>query len=202
VSVIAGVTILLGLLLLLLAIPIDIAFNVHGAPRISGKINFRWLFGLLRFNVAIPVASTGKRKPHKSKRALTNKRTRGMGKAGSNKWLTAFKQPDFRKRAFQFIKDLLQAMHSRDIRILLRIGLDNPADTGRLWAILGPVAAIALNIRSVALRLEPAFLESVFEIRGRGEFRLIPLEFLFIATAFLLSPPSVRAWRGLGRGNA
>ena len=84
----------------------------------------------------------------------------------------------------------------------MRLGLGDPADTGRLWAIVGPLSVAAQGIRSARVRVEPAFMEAVLEFDARGRMRLVPVQFLALAIGFALSPPSVRAWRTLRVGDA
>ncbi len=79
----------------------------------------------------------------------------------------------------------------------MRLGLGDPADTGRLWAFLGPLNAAAQNLRNAEVRIEPEFVDPTFEFEINGRVRLVPLQFLALATAFALSPPSIRAWRTL-----
>ena len=82
-----------------------------------------------------------------------------------------------------------------------RLGLGDPAETGRLWALLGPLNAAARNLARIDLQIEPEFLDPVFEFDARGACRLVPLRFLALAAAFLLSPATLRAWRTAGTGD-
>jgi hypothetical protein len=188
-----AILILLGLLLLLLVTPIDLAFNINRTQQFHGRINVHWLFGLLRFHIDIPGESR-KKKPKPAPKPTSVKKT-GKQRTGSSQILAILKQSAFRKRLFQFAKDLLHATHSHELALFLRIGLGDPADTGRLWGILGPLGPMLTSIHSLHISIEPEFLEEVFEFRSQGKFRLIPLEFIILAVAFLLSPPSRRAWR-------
>ena len=187
---------ILLLLLFLLAVPVTVAFRVERIEKINGQVSFQWLFGLVRFRIGIPGAEP------RHKRTLakrTGKRWSGNDARGV---LALLKQSAFRRRAVQFIKDVLSAAHTRDLYLRLRIGLGDPADTGRLWAVLGPLAGIAASLRSGEVRIEPEFMDSVLEVRSHGEFRLIPLQFIALAASFAVSPATLRAWRTLRRSNA
>ena len=116
--------------------------------------------------------------------------------------LSVVRQPAFRRRAHKFIRDMLRATHARNLVLRLRIGLVDPADTGRLWAVIGPIAGMAQNLRSAAVRIEPEFLDPVFEVESHGQFRLVPIQFIALTVAFILSPTMLRAWLRLRRGNA
>jgi hypothetical protein len=192
------IAILLALLVVLLALPITVAFRVNRIKEIKGQISFHWLFGLVRFRIGIPGGAKAepqrKRKPTKK----TRKRKPGVNARGV---FALLKQSAFRQRIIRFIKDTLRATHARDLYLRLRIGLGDPADTGRLWALLGPIAGVATNFRSAEVRIEPEFMDPVFDVESHGEFRLIPLQFITLATAFVVSPITLRAWRTLRRSN-
>ena len=193
------IAILLVLLLVLLIVPISVAFRIDRIEEIKGHVIFHWLFGLVRFRIGIPGAVKAvpchKRKPRgKSK----------MRKQGGNVRvvIALLKQSAFRGRAIRFIKGFLCATRARDLYLRLRIGLGDPADTGRLWGFLGPIAGITANIRSAEVRIEPEFMAPALEVESHGEFRFIPLQFIALATAFMVSPATLQAWRTLRRSNA
>jgi hypothetical protein len=100
------------------------------------------------------------------------------------------------------VQDLVAAAHLA-LRLDLRLGLGDPADTGRLWAVVGPLAVMAQDLRSVQLRIEPEFMEPVLEFEAEGRMRFMPLRLVALAIAFALSPAAIRAWLTLlrdGRG--
>ena len=196
------IAVLFGLLVLLLAVPIDVRFQVERIETLTGQISFRWLFGLIRFRIKIPgVAETGKKEPkpkveHRKERKATKKQS------GRSNVMAVIKQAAFRKRLYRFFKDLVRAAHSRDLYLRLRLGLGDPAATGLLWAFLGPTHALLQNLRSAEITFEPEFVDPVFEFESHGQFRLVPLQFIAIAISFVLSPPSLRAWRTMRQSHA
>ena len=204
-ALLLGSTLLTALLVALLAVPIDLEFTIDRIRKIHGRVNVRWLFGLAQFSVDIPDTS----KPDKIKKKRTKdklpdakqSRTHKKEPASTN-FFNVLKQSTFRRRFFQFIKDLLRATHSHELMLRCRIGLGDPADTGQLWALLGPIAAMVTNVRSTVVRIEPEFIDTVFEIHSHGKFRLVPLEVIALTVAFALSPPSIRAWRTLSQNKA
>jgi len=198
--VVAG---LFGLVVVLLAVPVAVAFQFHGVEAFTGQVTIRWLFGLVRFRIAVPDVS--KSRPRKKKKIEThatgpNAKARKR-RAGANV-LSVLRQSAFRARVLRFVRDFLRAAHLHQLYLQMRVGLGDPADTGRLWALVGPLSAAAGNLRAMEIRIEPEFIEPVFDIEMRGQFRLIPLQFLALAIAFVLSPPSIRAWRTLRSSHA
>lgn len=196
--------IILGLLIVLLAVPVDLAFNINRVSndhhRFSGQVNVRWLFGMLHFCINIP--DTGKlekakRKPSREKQSKTSSK-----EPGSTQLIGLLKNSPFRQRLYKFIKDLLRASHYRDLFLRLRIGVGDPANTGQLWILLGPLAAMARNLRGATVRIEPEFIDPMFNVQSHGKFRFFPIEFIALAVGFALSPPSLRALYSLRHSNA
>jgi hypothetical protein len=190
---------LLTLLLVLLAMPITVAFRIDRVKEIKGQVSFRWLFGLVRFRIGIPGDKKHAKRFKRKRVKKTGKRRKG-GNARSV--IRVLKQSAFRRRAIRFFKYVLRATHATDLYFRLRIGLGDPADTGRIWALFGPVAGFASNIRSAEVRIEPEFIEPVLEVESHGEFSLIPLQFIALTVLFVVSPMTIRAFRTLRQGVA
>lgn len=194
------VAVLLGLLALL-AVPFDLAFRFRGVEAFEGRIAIRWLFGLLRFEFLIPWSAKGRtrKRPAKATRAHTRATGRTDGRA---KALGLLRREDFRRRTFRLLRDLARAAHLHHLGIWMRLGLGDPADTGRLWAIVGPLNAMAQSLRNAEVWIEPQFIEPALEFDARGRVELVPLQLLALLIGFALSPASLRAWRAVGTSHA
>jgi hypothetical protein len=201
VLVVAG---LLGLVLLLLAVPVNVAFRLEGIEAFTGQVAVRWLFGLVRFRIPAPGAEkppkrkTGAKAERKPAKARAKPESRGRGR----KVLAVLRQEAFRRRVYRLARDLVRAAHLHQLRLQMRLGLGDPADTGRLWAVVGPLGAMAQGLRNADVRIEPDFVEPALEFQAHGRMVLVPLQFLALAVAFLLSPPSIRAWLALKGSHA
>lgn len=193
---------LLAFLVALLAVPLTVAFSIHRVEETQGLVRFRWLFGLVRFQIRLPQAAKtpSKPEPAPAEKPISHRQKKRRDVAGS--LFSLIRQPAFRRRVCKFIRDMLRATHARNLFLRFRVGLGDPADTGRLWAILGPVAGMAQNFRIAAVRIEPEFVDPVLEVESHGEFRLVPIQFVALTVAFVLSPTMLRAWRHLRQGNA
>ena len=201
-SISLTLVLLLALFVALLAVPLTVVFSIHRIKETDGHVRFLWLFGLVRFQLRIPQAERrGPRPASRPKKKKTPPRHKKK-KANARAVVSLLKQPAFRRRVFKFIRDTVRATHARDLFVRLRIGLGDPADTGRLWAIVGPVAGMAQNLRVARLRIEPEFMDPVFEVESHGRFRLVPIQFIVLAAAFALSPTMLRVWPRLLRGRA
>jgi len=191
------IAVLLGLVVLLLAVPMDVVFRFANVEALAGQVTVRWLFGLARFRIKIPDIAKPKPPTTKPKHNAEEARKEFKARGRRTNVLAALKQSAFRKRLFRFAKSLVHAMHARELYLRMRLGLGDPADTGRLWAMVGPLSALAQNLRNAEVRIEPEFADPVFEFESHGRVLLIPIQFIFLAVGFVLSPPSIRAWRTL-----
>jgi hypothetical protein len=64
------ITIPLVMVVVLLAIPIEVGFEIDRIEKLHGHVNLRWLFGLARFRIAIP---TPPKKPKLKRNAVAAK---------------------------------------------------------------------------------------------------------------------------------
>jgi hypothetical protein len=189
----SALAVLAALLLLLLAVPVDLAFRCRGIEDLDAQLRLGWLFGLVRLELRWP--RPGRRRPRRRRKPAPApaKQPRSRRSRG----LALLRQDAFRRRLWRLLRDLLRALRVHDLALHLRLGLGDPADTGRLWAVIGPLGAWLQARRNVQLDIEPEFVDAVLEFDARGRLRLIPLQTLALALAFALSPPSIQAWRSL-----
>jgi len=187
----SSVAAFLLLIIALLAIPLTLTFRVSWRQDLQGQIRLQWAFGLVRLRFPLspsespsPEGEEPARKTGSSDRPPRKKRNP----------LPAIRQQAFRRRIIRFISGLWHAVYKRDVNLHMRIGLGDPADTGQLWAFMGPVSGMLANIEEAAIDIEPDFLDSAFELDGSGTVRIIPLQLIYLAAGLLLSPP---VWRGI-----
>ncbi len=190
------VGVLLGLVALL-AVPVDVVFRLQGVEALAGRLTIRWLFGLVRVRVPVP----GARKPSAEPKAA-GKRPRRRTRGGRARILAVLRQAPFRRRVHRLVADLLRAAHLGRLRLRVRLGLGDPADTGRLWAVVGPLGAWAEALPGADVRIEPEFVDPVLDLDARGRLRVVPLRIVALAVSFALSPASIRAWLAWRSGHA
>ncbi len=187
----AGVATFLLLLIALLAVPVTLKFQMSWQQGFQGDMTLLWLFGLVR--VRLPSSrerATGVKDEATAQK--TGHPERAPGKT-PNLFATV-RQTGFRRRVIRFIKDLWHAIHKDDISLRVRVGLGDPADTGQLWAIVGPVAGILTQTQDASIEIVPEFLDAAFELDSSGNIRLIPLQIIYLIVALLLSPS---VWLGI-----
>lgn len=185
-----GVALFLALLISLLAIPITLDFKFAWHQALEQNVRMRWAFGLV--NVRIP--SAGARDG--SEKAVPSRKKRGAARSsrGPRHVLAAVRDGRFRRRILKFARDLWQAVRKQSIFLRLRIGLGDPADTGRLWGVIGPIAGMLSTVRDAKIQIEPEFFDPAFEMDTSGSIRVVPLHILGLVLGLLLSPS---VWRGV-----
>jgi len=183
-----GLLILIAVLVGLLAIPVNVVFRVSWPNERDSHLLIRWGFGLVK--ARIPFEAHPKDKGSSRPRS-TSKRPR---KRGRHNVLAAARLPAFRRRVLRFLRDIWHSIGKNDIYVRARIGLGDPADTGQLWAVVGPLAAVLTNARHVSVIIEPDFMDATAELAGSGRVRVMPLQIIYLALGVLLSPP---VWQGL-----
>ncbi|MDH3589487.1 MAG: DUF2953 domain-containing protein [Gammaproteobacteria bacterium] len=190
-----GVLALLLLLVVLLAIPVVVRFQLCWPQGVDNNARLEWAFGFVR--VRIPGS--------KSKEATIvdekpDEETDRPGHSGGRKRnvIAAIRQKPFRRRIFRFSRDLWRAVHKDEVSIRFRVGLGDPAQTGQLWAIIGPVAGMLSNVQDAAINIEPDFLDTTLDMRSDGNIRVIPLQLVYLAAGLLLSRS---IWSGVKQMN-
>jgi len=179
------------LLIAVLAIPVTLTFQLSWQQGFRDDIRLQWAFGLVRIRAASfrSKTSSGKSEGPKHRTGRSDRSSRK-----NQSVFAAVRLKTFRRRIIKFIRDLWRAVHKRNVSLRVRIGIGDPADTGQLWAIVGPAAAILANIQEASITIEPEFFDPIFELDSSGSIRLIPLQMICLTVALLLSPP---IWRGI-----
>jgi hypothetical protein len=188
----AALTTLL-VLLFLLAIPLTLTYQLSWQQQLEGKAMLQWLFGLVRVQLAPP---RDERPAPEEKQIEDSTKHKSKTARKTFKPLAALRQKAFRKRILRFICDLWHAIRTRDLYLRIRVGLGDPADTGQLWALFGPLSGLLANIEDASIELEPEFIDAVFELDSSGRISVIPLQLLYLVLGLLCSPIF---WRGMRR---
>jgi len=187
--------ILFGLMFVLLAIPISISYSINTHQQLRGYSCVTWLFGLMKFHTDFPLEPKTKPTPLRDKKEPLAKASKRVTAKNNMSGIGWFKQSTFRCHTMTFINRLLAASHARELYLRCRIGLGDPADTGMLWAFMGPVSAMMTNVRFMKIELEPDFTDFGIEFKSHGHFKLIPLQVIGLIIIFILSPTTIRTWR-------
>lgn len=183
---------LLGLLLVvfaLLAVPLTLTCEYSSRP---GKRNFlaiAWARGFPRYRVALDRRTHAPAEPA-SKGPMETAPTPKHNELAHG--FAAIRQRAFRRRLAKFAADVWRAVDKEEVQLDLCIGLGDPADTGQLWAVVGPVAGWLQAVDSARVTVVPDFVDATFEFDARGRLRLVPLRIIYLFVALIVSAP---VWR-------
>lgn len=184
--------IFLLLLTALLAVPVTLTFQTSWQRSFQGNIQLQWAWGIVCVQFPLLQPTANSTVPNEELTHITH----SMQHSPRNKshLITALRQKAFRQRIIKFVRDFWHAIHKTNLTLQLRIGLDDPADTGQLWAFVGPVAGILSTVREANINIEPDFFNSVFDLNSQGTITFTPLKMLYLVSALLLSPS---VWQGV-----
>jgi hypothetical protein len=180
------------LITLLLCVPLDLVFrtNIDGTPKFS--IRLVWLFGLVSHELR-----QGKKKAEE-KKTIEHKQKR-------RDWIwwirTTFEILRTKGLLGQFGNLIKRIRHHINIKELVanfKIDLDNPADTGLLFALMSPVNLLIRYFSPHQIRIEPSFSgETIFAGHLYGAIRLQPIQLAAPLIGFAFSLPALRAVKKL-----
>ncbi|WP_455205087.1 DUF2953 domain-containing protein [Kaarinaea lacus] len=183
------IAILLGVIIAILAIPFEFRFNIQRRESFHSEVAVRWLFGIVTFDVLRPQKPRGKNQQHtRAAKKKTKKKRKNIGNAKELIW-----NAKFRQRLIRFVKDIFNSVHISAFNLRLQLGLDDPADTGRLWAFMGPLSIWLSKLSNTKVQLQPDFQNELVYLNTNGTVRIIPLAIIGNVLAFLLSPITINA---------
>lgn len=175
---------LVALFLLVFSVPLDLAFHldIHGKTR--SKLKLVWLFGLVSKELE-------RKKKAKLKKAKPKKGKERKG--GARIALNILCTKGLPSQIKTFITDVFHSFGIRQFRANLRVGLDNPADTGLLFAFIGPTFVFLNTINRYSINIEPSFEnEAILEGYIQAVVRLVPIMLVVPLLKFVFSLPTLR----------
>ena len=183
---------LIVILVFVLSVPLEMAahVDVYGRPKL--RLNLVWLFGLVSKEI------TKKKKPEEKKKAVKAKRKLGERKRRFWDIFEILRTRGLLKQLKVLLSDILGCLKIRDLVADFRVGLDNPADTGLLFALIGPTTFFLSSSIPHQVRLRPSFEgEATFEGYSSGAVRLRPIRLTMPLLRFVFSLATLRAVKKL-----
>ncbi len=185
---VATLTVLTGLIVFILCVPLDIAFRVdtHGKPKL--RMTLTWFFGLVSKEMIKEKKSEPKEKMAEVKRLAEKKRKR-VGVI-----LKMLRTKGLARRFLRLLKDVLSCSEITDFIVDLKVGLGDPAETGLLFGLVGPVTLFVRRSSRRQIIVQPVFDgEPVFECYSYVGVRLWPIRLVFPSARFVLSLGALKA---------
>ena len=183
--VIATLASLAVLIILVFCVPLDMTFHMEAYGRPKFRMRLLWLFGLLSKELG-----KGKRKPEEKKRVAEGKPKRRKSRIRATTILQILRTKGLLRRLGGLLRNTISRLSIKEFRANFRVGLDDPADTGLLFAVIGPATSFLNSSWHHQIRVEPSFEdEAVFEGYLYGTVRLRPIQLVppFIRFVFSLS---------------
>jgi hypothetical protein len=154
-----------------------------------------WFFGLINRELSeeqppaeavAPASKTTGKKPPSIRSMIT--------------FLKILKTKGLVKQLFRLIRDIVRLPRWQYLLADFQVGLGNPADTGLLFAFIGPATALFQSSFPGRLRLEPDFTdEVVLDGHVSAKVRLRPLRLAPPVLRFTCSTATIRAaWQMVG----
>lgn len=183
--------------ILLLAIPVDLVFTLKRDRAWRGRVVVYWLFGLTKKTIRPRQRPRGRHFKRRSLRKSIVPAGRKLVKR-RRYLVSVLRSEGFIKQLISLFRDLLRSMKPRRFRIQCIMGLDDPADTGRLMSLLAPLRVIARKISfgqnsNVHFQVVPDFSGPHFKGHCCASVHFVPLKLIGIFLRFLLSVPVMRA---------
>jgi len=183
--IVAGI---LLVIILVFSVPVDLTFDFRTDGDGKGMLRVGWLFGLLGKNL-LPRKKKPAKRPKKPKKAKKPKKGK---KRDLNALLALIRTRGVLAGSVKLVRRMLTAFRVRQLDADLRVGLDDPADTGIMCAVLWPLMVRPGLFGPGTVRVEPVFEEPVFEAALRGEVRIIPAQMVANLLRFVFSTAGLR----------
>ena len=184
--VVIWLAIALASLIAILSIPFDILCHIEVYEKPKFRIRLKWLFGLLKKDIR------AKKKPTKKKK----KQKLGEGR----KWLWAafriIRIKGMLKELRRLVKGILNSLKIRELRVNLKVGLDDPADTAFLVGIINASRLFWKTSFPHEIDIRPDYEGQVF-LEGYTHLtvRVLPIQIVASLLRFLFSWSTMKAMR-------
>ena len=186
--VLVSLSSLAGLLILLLSVPVDLTFSLEKGEKLRSRVRIGWLFGL----VGKDFGGEGRKpKPEKPKKPG------GRRKRSPRPFLVTLRTRGFLGHSLKLARRLLRTIRVRELELDLELGLGDPAETGRLFGLVGPVLANVRSISSFNINVEPDFDQEVLRGYCSGSVRAYPIRLVPPIILFALSLTTFRGVRAI-----
>ena len=179
---------LAAIIIFVLCIPLNavLDINIYGRPKF--RLRLVWFFGLVSRGI-----TKGRKKPKEEKRIAEGKRKRKKRKIKARTIFKILRTRGLLGQIKRLLRDILKCLKIRDLRADFRVGLDDPADTGLLFALIGPTIFFLGSSRVHEIRVQPSFEdEAVFEGYLHGAVRLVPIQLVMPLLRFVFSLATLR----------
>jgi len=191
--VIAALASLAVLVILVLCVPLEMVVRLDADGRPRFRMRLVWLFGLISKEI-----TKAKKKPEEERRVAEGKRKPGKRRVKARTIFQILRTRGLLGQVKRLLKDVLRRLKIRDLTADITVGLGDPADTGLLFAVIGPATFFLGSSRVHEIRVRPSFEdEAVFEGYLSGALRLLPIQLVIPFLRFVFSLATIRVVKTL-----
>ena len=181
------------LIILVFCVPLDMTFHMEAYGRPKFRMRLLWLFGLVSKELG-----KGKRKPEEKKRVAEGKPKHRKRRIRARTLIKILRTKGLLRRLGGLLRDTISRLSIKEFKANFRVGLDDPADTGLLFAIIGPAIFFLSSSWHNQIRVEPSFEdEAIFEGYLYGTVRLRPIQLVPPFIRFIFSLSTIRVLKVL-----
>ena len=186
--VVIAIAVLVALVVLLLCVPLSIALSIYVYGDLKFRLRLGWLFGLVAKDI-------------KRKKKATERRESGIeGRPKSRRKRVSIalvvellRTRGLLRRVWKLVVDILRLVKIRDFRADIKVGLDDPADTGFLFASIGSPLLFLNPAITNRINIRPSFSESAtFEGYLHASVKFLPVQVILPGIGFVFSLPILR----------
>jgi len=174
--------------LLVFSIPLDLSLRLDANGTIKFQSKLVWLFGILSKRISKKLRKTKK---------VKQKKVKGK-KGGINTVLFFLRTKGLLKQVNVLVKDIFNSLSIRRLKANFIIGLDNPADTGLLFAYIGSASVFLNHSKRYSINIKPSFEDGAV-LKGyiHTVIRLLPIRLIIPLSKFIFSPPVLKIAKAL-----
>ena len=174
------------LLLFILCVPVNMFLNADMSGKPTFRLRLSWLFGLVSREIPWE-----KGKPAEKERAVKVRKKRRWGDASII--FSILRTKGVLGRFKELLKDIFCCFNLRELVADFKIGLGDPADTGLLFAIIGPATVFLGSSHRHQIRVEPSFSDdATLQGYSHGMVRLHPIRLVPPFLKFIFSLTTIR----------
>jgi len=161
-----------------LFVPVD--YVIAAGTREGVRMRARWLFGLVRM---------GYDSSARAKATVDPSRAPPASVRGPRMVRRLLAIDGLVTRSAMLVVEIVRSLGWQRGRIAVRVGLEDPADTGELCGLVAPVLVMASRLLGPNIEFQPDFEASRFDARAEGSGRFVPARAVAAIGRFALSRP-------------
>ena len=185
--VIATLAALAGFIIFILCVPLEATLRVDTSEKPKFRLRLAWIFGLISKEFG-----KEKKKPEEKKK-IPKEKLKKKRRIGFKTTLKILRTKGLLRQFKDLAAGVLSQFKIKELALNLRVGLDDPADTGLVFALIGIATPFLRLPRRYQIRVQPSFHdEASLEGRLYGVLRLRPIKLVRPVIRFVFSLAALR----------